>query len=243
MHAQMLQKYGDQAACQPQSFHATDKVSQHLHVRVRAHEEDASERRTTGNRQDTLSRRAAFGAIGAAAAAVAAACGDSPTSRHRRSTTSIGDDDEHERQLRGHADRDDRTVSVAHRHVPQRHPREQGRDDADADAEGRQRRQQLRGGRRRRRRDLARRRRRRLLAIRIADGGHLPARHPDDQRRRRGDVHDDLPGLVSGTRHAHPRGSHDGRTLDQGDADCVPRIGEQRGSHDGRLRVAGNATR
>ena len=72
------------------------------------------------------------------------------------------------------------------------------------------------------RRNLAVRRRRRLLAVRIADGRDLSARHPDDERRRRGDVHDDLSGLVSGAGHAHPRRGHDGRAIGEGHADGVP---------------------
>ena len=71
--------------------------------------EETRERRQT----QTTRRRAALGAIGAAAAAVAAASRritDQPVidniNRHN--------DDEHESELRGHTDRDDRPVSITH---------------------------------------------------------------------------------------------------------------------------------
>jgi protocatechuate 3,4-dioxygenase beta subunit len=71
------------------SFHGADKDSQHLPVTVKAHKGEplADERQDSatyepreGGLHRQLSRRAAFGAIGAAAAAVAVACGESPTS-------------------------------------------------------------------------------------------------------------------------------------------------------------------
>lgn len=61
--------------------------------------------------------------------------------------------------------------------------------------------------------------------------------HPNHQQQRRSHLHDHLSRLVSGTRDPHSRRGHDHRRVAQGDADCVPRVGEQHGPYVGRLRV------
>ena len=85
----------------------------------------------------------------------------------------------------------------------------------------------LRRGAERERRDLARRRGRQLLAVRQPGRADLPARHPDHEQQRRGDVHDDLSGLVSGTRDPHPCRSDDQRRLRKVTQIAFPEIGQQ----------------
>ena len=170
-----------------------------------------------------INRRELIGAMGAAAgAAVAFGCGSSPTSPtdddHHHD-----DHDRHQLRLRSHADRDRRAVSLPDGSLPERHSRREERHPAHADRQGRQREQQLRRRVWRQRRDLARRCGRQLLSVRLADDADLSSRHPDDEQQRRGDVHHDLPGLVSGPGHAHPSRGDDERPIGQGDADRVPR--------------------
>jgi len=74
---------------------------------------------------------------------------------------------------------------------------------------------------------LAVRRRRSLLTIRPAGlqrrVRNVSARHSDQRQRGTGDLHDDLPRVVPGTRDAHPRGRDDERQIGEGDADCISR--------------------
>ena len=77
-----------------------------------------------------------------------------------------------------------------------------------------------------------------LLAVRHPDDADVSSRDSDDQRQRRGDVHDDLPGLVSGTRHAHPSRGDDQRTIGEGHPDRLPRGRQQHRARQRGLRLA-----